>query len=127
MEIDLLRRGHRVLTVPISQIPRKVRTTYQTCVWRARNPAQVEVYAIPLRSPLPSVRVPLRDEDVDIRLDLQAIVALAYRKGRYHATINYDEPPDPPLSAGDAKWTRGLVSRGENMGDDKVMEIGKSS
>ena len=34
VEIDLLRRGHRVFIVPISQIPPKARTIYQACVWR---------------------------------------------------------------------------------------------
>src|SRR5262245_33439519 len=34
VEIDLLRHGQRVLSLPVSQIPRRVRTTYQVCVRR---------------------------------------------------------------------------------------------
>jgi hypothetical protein len=54
-------------------------------------------------------RIPLREKDEDVRLDLQALLELAYRKGRYHLTIDYAELPDPPLAGDDAKWARTLV------------------
>jgi hypothetical protein len=44
-------------------------------------------------------------------LDLQAIVQLAYRKGRYRLTIDYDEPPDLPLRGEDARWAKALVRK----------------
>jgi hypothetical protein len=111
VEIDLLRRGHRVFLVPVSRLPPRSRTTYQACVWRASKPGQCEIYPIPLRSPLPAIGIPLRAKDQDVRLDLQAIVDLAYRKGRYHTTLNYDEPPDPPLAGNDAKWAQANVKK----------------
>jgi hypothetical protein len=57
------------------------------------------------------MRIPLRETDEDIRLDLQAIVEQAYRKGRYHLTINYRRPPEPPLTGADARWAQTLVKR----------------
>jgi hypothetical protein len=111
VEIDLLRRGNRVLLLPFTRIPRHVRTTYQACVWRASKPDQCEVYRAPLRSPLPTIRIPLRSKDKDIRLDLQAIIDLAYRKGRYRASIDYDDSPDPPLPPTEAKWARAVVKK----------------
>jgi hypothetical protein len=74
-------------------------------------PDQCEMYPIPLRSPLPTIRVPLRNTDADIHLDLQAILDLAYRKGRYHATLNYHDLPEPPLADKDAKWARAIVKK----------------
>ncbi len=109
VEIDLLRQGRRVLNVPPSRVPVRARTTYQACVRRGWRPEQCEVYAVPLRAPLPALRVPLRKKDEDVLLDLQALLEQAYRKGRYSLTINYAEPPDPPLSEDDAKWARALV------------------
>jgi hypothetical protein len=109
VEIDLLRQGRRVLSVPHSCIPRQTRTTYQVCVRRGWRPRRYEVYPVPLRSPLPAIGIPLREHDEDIRLDLQAVLELAYRKGRYHLTIGYTEPPDPPLTGADAKWARTVV------------------
>lgn len=111
VEIDLLRAGQRVLGVPVSWIPRPVRTTYQVCVRRGWDTGRYEVYPVPLRSRLPSIRIPLRQKDEDIRLDLQAIVDQAYRKGRYHSTIDYAVAPEPPLSRDDARWARGLLKQ----------------
>ncbi len=111
VEIDLLRRGHRVILAPVARLGRRLRTTYQACVWRAAKPDQCEVYRIPLRSPLPKIKIPLRSKDKDIFLDLQAIVGQAYRKGRYGATLDYSEPADPPLLPGDAKWAQGLIKK----------------
>lgn len=109
VEIDLLRQGTRVLKVPLSWIPRPARTTYQVCVHRASVPDRFEVYRVPLQAPLPTVRIPLREKDQDIHLKLQELVDLAYRKGRYHLTIDYKQPPDPPLEGADAKWAKALL------------------
>jgi hypothetical protein len=118
VEIDLLRQGRRVLNIPPSRVPVRARTTYQACVRRGWRPQQCEVYPVPLRAPLPALRVPLRKKDEDVRLDLQALLEQAYRKGRYSLTIDYGEPPDPPLTGDDAKWARALV---------KAARKGKSS
>lgn len=64
---------------------------------------------MPLRRPLPPIRIPLRRKDEDVRLDLQAVLEQAYRKGRYSLTINDAERPEPPLTGDDAKWARALV------------------
>ena len=98
-----------MLNVPPSRIPVRARTTYQVCGRRGWRPEQCEVYPVPLRGPLPAIRIPLRRKDEDVRLDLQAVLEQAYRKGRYALTINYAEPPDPPLTGDDAKWARALV------------------
>lgn len=109
VEIDLLRSGQRILSVPQSWVPAPARTTYQACVRRGWQPQRFEVYPMPLRSPLPALRIPLRKKDKDVHLDLQAVLEQAYRKGRYYLTIDYRKPPVPPLKAADAKWARTLV------------------
>lgn len=109
VEIDLLRRGDRVLSLSPSRIPRRVRTTYQACVRRGSRPGRFEIYPVPLREPLPAIRIPLRETDQDIRLDVQALVEQAYRKGRYHLSVDYSDLPDPPLSSADAKWAKALT------------------
>ncbi len=111
VEIDLLRRGDRVLSVPVSRIPKRARTTYQICVRRGWRPRRFEIYPVPLRARLPGIRIPLRETDEDIRLDLQSILQQAYRKGRYHLTIDYSKRPAPPLAPDDAKWARSLLKK----------------
>lgn len=111
VEIDLLRAGERVLQVPAEHLPRKLRTTYQVCVHRGWKADVFEIYPVPIRAPLPAIRIPLREEDADVHLDLQAILDLAYRKGRYHATIDYADTPLPPLAGDDAKWAKAHVKK----------------
>jgi hypothetical protein len=118
VEIDLLRLGQRVLNVPRPHIPTWVRTTYHACVRRGWRSEQCEIYPVPLRKPLPGIRIPLREADEDVRLELQAVLEQAYRKGRYYLTIDYSEPPEPPLSRNDARWASGLI---------KAARTGKSS
>jgi len=37
---------------------------------------------VPLRQRLPAIRVPLRETDADVPLDLQALIEQVYRHGR---------------------------------------------
>jgi hypothetical protein len=37
------------------------------------------------------------------------LAAAAYRKGRYYLTLDYSEPPEPPLAGDDGKWARALL------------------
>ncbi len=112
VEIDLLRLGRRVLSVAPSRIPPRARTTYQACVRKGWQLDEFAVYPIPLRNPLPAIAIPLRRKDAEVRLELQAVLEQAYRKGRYFLTIDYAQPPDPPLSSVDAKWARSLFKTG---------------
>jgi hypothetical protein len=108
VEIDLLRAGHRVLSLPLAKIPVRLRAPYQVCVRRGWETDTFEVYPVPLRERLPIIRIPLRQTDDDARLDLQALIDQAYRKGRYD-TINYRIAPEPPLEGADATWAQELL------------------
>lgn len=108
VEIDLLRRGERILILRPAQIPPRHRTCYQACVWRAAKPTFCEVIGISLRSALPEISVPLRASDKDATLNLQALVELAYQNGRYDS-IDYTTDPIPPLDADDAAWAHSLL------------------
>ena len=109
VEIDLVRQGQRVTSLPGSQQPAKVRALYQACVWRASK-LQYEIYPIPLANRLPRIRIPLRPTDADIRLDLQAVLDQAYRNGRYFATLDYTRPLAPAMDKEDtalaAEWVK---------------------
>jgi hypothetical protein len=109
VEIDLLRAGRRVLSAPFDRIPEGHRTPYAACVRRGWKPSQVEFYRIPLRERLPAIRIPLRQTDTDIALDLQALIDQAYDDGRYGDDIDYREDADPPLSEDDARWADALL------------------
>jgi hypothetical protein len=107
VEIDLLRAGPHVLQVPLGQYPPVYRTAYKVCVHRGWK-ASAEIYRVPLRERLPAVRVPLRETDADVPLDLQALIAQVYRHGRYD-DIDYTLAPVPPLEPEDATWADELL------------------
>ena len=109
VEIDLLRSGRRVLAVPAFRIPPSHRTTYQVCVTRGWRPRSYEVYRAALREPLPTIRVPLRETDPDVPLNLQALIDRCYHNGRYD-DIDYRTEPNPPLVPEDAAWAAELLA-----------------
>lgn len=99
VELDLLRRGRRTeLARPLPP------GDYYALVFRADRRPDVEVRGWGLRDPLPPVPVPLRRPDADVRLDLSAVVASVYDRGRYDRKLRYALPVPPPVSDADAAW-----------------------
>ncbi|MCY2992152.1 MAG: DUF4058 family protein [Planctomycetota bacterium] len=109
VELDLLRTGQRRLGVPYRRLPISHRTAYQVCVRRGWDPAAVEVYPVPIRQRLPTVRIPLRQTDAEVPLDLQTLIEQCYRNGGYDADLDYHHPPQPPLTAEDDSWADNLL------------------
>ena len=108
VEVDLTRGGRSVLAVPPERIPPSRRTPYQACVRRGWKPAVAEVYSMPLNKRLPAIRIPLRETDADLPLDLQALIDQCYENGRYD-DLNYRAQPVPPLEPPEAAWADELL------------------
>ena len=87
---------------PSQRLPR---STYFVSVLRQPK-RRIELTPISLRERLPAVRLPLRDEDDDVLLDVQALVDEAFHSGRYD-TLDYAKPCAPPLNTEDAGLGRG--------------------
>jgi Protein of unknown function (DUF4058) len=108
VEIDLLRSGDRVLCAPFELIPEGHRTPYAACVRRGWSLLQFEYYRLPLRERLPAFRIPLRQSDQDVPLDLQAVIDQCYQSALYD-DIDYHEDADPPLTGDDAQWADAML------------------
>jgi hypothetical protein len=108
VEIDLLREGVYVLTAPPANVPEAYLRPYRICVFRAARPNRAEVYRTSLREPLPGIRVPLREADQDVTLDLQALIDLSWENGGYE-DIDYRQDPIPPLVGDDVTWADALL------------------
>lgn len=108
VEIDLLRAGRRVLSVPPEHLAPEHRRTYQFCVRRGWERIAVEVFGASLRERLPVLPIPLRETEDDAPLDLQALLDLCYENGGYD-DIDYTVKPDPPLEAEDAAWADAML------------------
>ncbi len=110
VEIDLLRTGRHVLTVPEWLARGRGEYDYLACVNRASNPRDVcEIYRIELRQRLPRIRIPLTEGDADVVADLQAVFDYTFRLGSYRNWLPYDRPCIPPLSPGDQAWADELI------------------
>ena len=111
VEIDLLRFGHWVVSTEESQYPPSCRDPYRICVRRSNPNSDREAYRVSYAFPLPSIRIPLRPGDEDVRLPLQTILNQAYENGRYGNDIDYSKPPEPPLEDSDAAWIFGWLKQ----------------
>jgi hypothetical protein len=104
VEIDLNRFGTHTLAFPLAHLKPQGRTPYMACVRRTTRRGMAEVYPMPLWERLPIINIPLRMDDADVPLDVQALVEQCYRNGAYEGTINYSADPDPPLRGAEADW-----------------------
>ncbi len=109
-EINLLRKGEWVLSLPLSEVPERARAAYMVCIYRATLPGQRELYPLPLRERLPAVRIPLRPTDHDVVLELQPLVDQCHERGRYWM-LDYRRELQPPLAPADAAWADELLRK----------------
>ena len=110
VEIDLLRAGRWVLSAPEELVEDSHRTPYKVCVFRPKGQLW-QFYRAPLRERLPVIRIPLRERDADVPLDLQALIEQCYRNGGYDEDIDYEREPIPPLSKEDGRWADLLLRK----------------
>jgi hypothetical protein len=117
VEIDLLRVGER---------PVEIRTADPGPYYAARKrpgAAELEVWPIGLRDPLPAIGVPLPSPEEEVGLDLQAVLDLLFERYRYAELLDYRSPPPPPSFAlDDARWLAGCVERWRAAGADTGAE-----
>ena len=104
VEIDLLRRGRHVMSVPKASLKSAKPFDYLVCVnrWPARS--RFEFYPCRLRDPLPTIGIPLAEPDPDAPLALQRALEQVYVEADYMLRVLYDEPCKPPLAPEDREW-----------------------
>jgi hypothetical protein len=112
VEIDLLRRGTRPVNSPRLQTA-PYGTPYVAMLTRAQA-AAVEVWTMSLWERLPVLPIPLRSPDSDALLDLQQAMDEIYDEAGYDLSIDYTQPPPPPLlSESDQQKLKVYLARSE--------------
>ncbi|HBC40337.1 MAG TPA: hypothetical protein DCZ88_00130 [Pseudanabaena sp.] len=106
IEIDLLRINSSFLHhyTPISD--------YRILISRSHDRPSADLYAFSVRDRIPDIPIPLRPNEVEPILDLQAILQQIYQRGRYDMAIDYSLSPDPVLNKDDQEWAKELVNHG---------------
>jgi hypothetical protein len=103
VEIDLLLGGQRVeLQDPLPA------GDYFAFVARGNRRPDCDVFGWSVRSPLPSLPIPLLSPDPDLQLDLQELFATTYDRGRYRRSLRYADSPVVPLAKEDLDWAAAL-------------------
>jgi hypothetical protein len=106
VEFDFLLGGQRL---PMGRaLPRG---DYYALVARAERRPDCDVYAWTIRDPLPSIPIPLLAPDPDVLLDLAAVFATAYQRGRYPRLIDYSAPVTMVRKSEDRAWAEGMARR----------------
>lgn len=105
VEIDLLRRGERIVEFSAEQLETigpfdDVITLNRFQPGRSRY----EIIARGLRNRLPRFGIPLVAPDPDVPLDLQAALDRVYEDGSYMLRVQYERPCSPPLDEDDQQW-----------------------
>lgn len=106
VELDLLRGGRLLpLEMPLPEAD---------CYYflsRAEERPNCQVYSWKLRQPLPRLPVPLKAPDADLVIDLQAVFATAYDRGRFARRLPYQGPWPGHLTESEQQWAGPLLGR----------------
>ncbi len=104
VEIDLLRGGE-----PLPVFGDSHNSDYRVLVSRSNQRPIADLYLFNLPDPIPAFPLPLRPEDVEPVLDLQALINQVYDRAGYDFEIDYTPGAAPPLSEADAAWADSLL------------------
>lgn len=70
-----------------------------------------ELWPAQLADTLPVLPVPLKGDDSDIPLDVQAALSAVQEESNYHLTLDYSlPPPRPPLSNQESEWLQAQLA-----------------
>lgn len=99
IEVDLLIGGRRL---PLERaLPPG---DYYALVSRGDRRPDCDVYSWRLHQRLPAIPIPLLPPDPDVWLDLAAVFATTYERGRYARSLAYASPPPVSLDDGTRHW-----------------------
>lgn len=104
VEIDLLRAGE-----PLPFFGNNIESQYRILVSRGNCRPNADLYAFNLQDVIPSLPLPLRTEDTEPVIDLQALLNEIYEIASYDLIMDYSRESVPPLSESDAVWADTLL------------------
>jgi hypothetical protein len=109
VEIDLLRGGQ-----PMPMLGPTDPVAYRLLVSRSEQRPAADLYGVALPQPLPTIPIPLKSDDADVTIDLQAIVNRVYDEARYIIRLDYSQmPPSPALTPEEQNWIKAVVASRE--------------
>jgi hypothetical protein len=105
VEIDLLRAGR-----PMPTGGRRVESDYRILISRVKTRPRAHLYPFNLRDAILMFPLPLLPGDEEPPVDLGAILHALHERARYDLSLDYKQPPVPPIRDDDAAWAQQLIS-----------------
>ncbi len=106
VEIDLLRKGE-----PMPMMGNDIQSHYRILVCRGDRRPYADLYAFNLQDIIPPFPLPLRSEDTEPVIDLQALLNEVYNIYGYDLVVDYSQQAVPALSETDAAWADALLQK----------------
>jgi len=106
VEIDLLRAGE---PMPLRNAP--TRSDYRILIARPRKGRSADLYGFSYTTPIPEIPIPLLPGDAEPVLPLNDVLHDLMDRARYDLTIDYRQPPDPPLRPEDEPWAGAILAQ----------------
>jgi uncharacterized protein DUF4058 len=91
-------------------VPSVAAADYYIMVSRAAKRPIALVWPFSVRESLPTIAVPLTEQDGDVALELGTCMNQVYDSAGYARELDYTQPPNPPLDEPDATWARQLLA-----------------
>lgn len=108
VEVDLLRQGMHTVAIPLEPLSDEP-LDYLISLHRCSKKERFEYWPLLLKERLPRISIPLQENREDVVLDLQSALDTTYEGGSYGRVLNYENNPEPPLSAQDSEWADALL------------------
>ncbi len=106
VELDLLRGAKPMAILRVRSL-----SPYRILISRSQQRPKADLYGITLQQALPSFPIPLKPDEAEPIVPLQAVFDQVYERARYDTRIDYHQPvPPPKLSEADQLWVDELLA-----------------
>ncbi|MBW4541337.1 MAG: DUF4058 family protein [Myxacorys chilensis ATA2-1-KO14] len=106
VEIDLLRGNS-----PMPMTGAVGKSDYRILVSRESSRPIADLYGFTLQEPIPQFLLPLKSDDEELAVDLQAVLGGVYERASYELRIDYHQPvPPPKLLPEEQQWVDELLA-----------------
>lgn len=106
VEIDLLREGEKM---PILDL--NIDFDYHVLISPNYLRPQANLYGINLPQMLPTIPIPLAEENENVELNLQEILNLVYERAGYDYSLDYSREIVPPLEGKYLNWCQEIIEK----------------
>jgi hypothetical protein len=106
IELDFLRFGQRLpMQTPLPP------GDYYALVCRAWHRRRANVYAWTMRQQLPTIPIPLCQNEPEPHLDLQKAFELTFERAAYQDSLDYSQPLKPAMDQDDSTWMEATLRK----------------